>query len=562
MSGQEERPERPKQPKQPKQPNAGGGNQAKRPNQAKGYGSSANLADILNSLPELLTTFNQSREMVFSNWKEAPSQEELAKLGSGRQLCAACYLKNSQICNPCHIEQVFETGLQKSMELYEVSTRSFRSINYFPICDQTGEVTMVAELIRDITENRRLERELRLAKEAAEMADKAKSDFLATMSHEIRTPMNGVLGMLDLALITQLDEEQREYIEAAQNSAESLLSLINDILDFSKIEAGIVSLEIQAFLLRKRIAALCTMFGPKAEERGIRFEVDIAPDVPDGLMGDPMRLRQVLVNLLSNAFKFTDKGSVRLEIGVQSNVSNNLILEFKVIDTGIGIKIEDQSKIFGRFVQVDSSTRRRHQGTGLGLTICQKLAELMGGKITVRSTAGLGSTFSFQARFSEVPPHEGEGYKLGDIARETALQSQATGQPKKKILVVDDHPINALVAEKLLQRAGFEVHCVYDGIDVLPAISETEYSLILMDIAMPQMDGLEATSLVRGSQGLKTKPNVPIITMTAHAMKGDRERFIAAGMDDYIGKPVNGFNLIRLIHKHLRSYEKKQTEKK
>ena len=532
-----------------------------KPAQAVDSAQSINLTDILNSLPELLTAFNQKKVMVFSNWKDAPSPEELARLGQERQICAACYLKNAQACSPCHIEQVFETGLQKSMELYEASTRSFRSISYFPIRDQTGEVTMVAELIRDITENRRLERELRLAKEAAEMADKAKSDFLATMSHEIRTPMNGVLGMLDLALITELDAEQREYVEAAQNSAESLLSLINDILDFSKIEAGIVTLEIQAFLLRKRIAALCTMFGPKAEERGIRFEVDISPDVPDGLMGDPMRLRQVLVNLLSNAFKFTDKGSVRLQIGLKNNASNHLVLEFKVIDTGIGIKKEDQSKIFGRFVQVDSSTRRRHQGTGLGLTICQKLAELMGGDITVQSTPGAGSTFIFHAKFSEVPVYEGEGYKLGDIARAAALQNQATGQPKKKILVVDDHPINALVAEKLLQRAGFEVHCVYDGIDVLPAISEAEYSLILMDIAMPQMDGLEATRLVRESKNLKTKPNVPIITMTAHAMKGDKERFIAAGMDDYIGKPVNGFNLIRLIHKHLRSYEAKPSKK-
>ena len=516
--------------------------------------SSENLTDILNSLPELLTTFNHSRLMAFSNWKDAPSPEDLAKLGAVRKLCAACYLKGAQACNPCHVEQVFHSGLQKTMELYEASTRSFRAISYFPIRNRGGEITMVAELIRDITQTRRLERELRLAKEAAETADKAKSDFLATMSHEIRTPMNGVLGMLDLAMITELNDEQREYVDAAQNSAESLLSLINDILDFTKIEAGMIGLDIQAFRLRKRIAALCTMFGPKAEEKGIGFEVAIAPNVPDGLMGDPMRLRQVLVNLLGNAFKFTDKGRVRLEIGVQASAAHEFILEFKVIDTGIGIKKEDEHKIFERFVQVDSSTRRRHQGTGLGLSICRKLAELMGGDITVQSRFGEGSIFTFHARFSEVPVEEGEAYKLGDIARQAAMQNQVAGQPKKKILVVDDHPINALVAEKLLQRAGFEVHCVYDGIEVIPALSECEYSLILMDIAMPQMDGLEATRLVRSSHNLKTRPDVPIITMTAHAMKGDRERFIAAGMDDYIGKPVNGFNLIRLINKHLRSY--------
>lgn len=510
------------------------------------------LADTLNSLPDLLTVFNTKRRMVFSNWKDSPSEQELNKLDPCRQMCMVCYLKSSQCCNPCHIETVFLTGKQKGMEIYEASTRSFRSICYFPIRNADGEITLVAEVIRDITENRRMERELRLAKEAAEAADKAKSDFLATMSHEIRTPMNGVLGMLDLAMLTELDEEQREYIEAAQNSAESLLSLINDILDFTKIEAGMINLEIQAFRLRDRLRPLMTMFAPRAEEKGVKFEIHVDDDVPQGLMGDPMRLRQMLVNLVGNAIKFTSHGFVRLDVRLAEINGGIITVEFIVTDSGIGIKQEDLEKIFERFVQVDSSIGRRHQGTGLGLSICRKLAQLMGGDIAVKSTLGKGSSFMFQAKFSEVPIEEEEEHeKLKEITAQTASKN-APGK-KPLILVVDDHPINALFAERLLQRAGMDVHTANDGSKVIPALSEHKYDLILMDIAMPEMDGIEATRLVRSSNGLKTKPNVPIITMTAHAMKGDRERFIAAGMDDYIGKPVNGFNLLRIINKHLKT---------
>ncbi len=510
--------------------------------------SHALLLDTLNSLPALLTTFNREHGMEYSNWKEAPSEAELSRLPQERRICAACYLKGTKRCLSCRVDEVFATGESSSMEVYEATTRSFRLITYFPIRNGKGEVELVAELIRDVTDTRRMERELRLAKEAAETADKAKSDFLASMSHEIRTPMNGVLGMLDLALITELDDEQKEYLNAAQNSAESLLSLINDILDFTKIEAGMISLDYQALHLRKRLRPLVTMFQPRAQEKNLEFGISIGGNVPAEILGDPMRLRQIIVNLVGNALKFTNKGSVQLDVQLVDSVEDIVTLEFKVTDTGIGIKNEDLDKIFERFVQADRSPAQRRQGTGLGLVISRTLARLMGGDITVKSVPGEGSVFTFQAPFRELPAEEHLPCKRGDLPSSNPLP---LAQNKKSILVVDDHPINALFAKRLLAKAGHEAHSVQDGSEVLSAINRHRYNLILMDIAMSEMDGLEATRLVRTSSGLKTDANVPIIAMTAHAMKGDREKFIAAGMDDYIGKPVNSLNLLRIVNKHL-----------
>lgn len=446
------------------------------------------------------------------------------------------------------------SGLNPRSPHYKTLTEEKRSVSYesknyskdgkelwvfttiTPVLDSTGEITKIIAIDSDISERKEVEFELILAKQKAEKLAHTKEEFLANMSHEIRTPMNAIMGMAELLKETKLDHKQQEYLKSISFASENLLTLINDVLDLAKMEAGEMKFENVPFDLRQLLDSIGGMLQFRVNEKNLEYRCNVDNEVPKELKGDPTRLNQILLNLLGNAIKFTEKGFVELNVKPLSKADNEVELQFEVVDTGIGIPKSKQKSIFESFKQGENETTRRYGGTGLGLSIVKKLLHFQGGDITVDSTPDEGSTFRVVI-----------GFKVNSHSQPKPVEEQVNGGHGQdlagvNVLVVEDNELNQILAVEFLNKAGASSQVASNGKEAVEKVDSTKFDIVLMDIQMPEMDGYEATKTIR-----KKGNQVPIVAMTAHAFQGEREKCLSAGMDDYLTKPIRFEKMVEIM---------------